>query len=134
MKKEQDKKQKDAAKKADPLERAKAFMNSVPTLIRELRVAQSEIGQKKTKQHVPSRFLKEYEASVAAHVKALVDIRNDTESSIGVCPRSFLKKVGGVERLDSAESEMDKSRKTLKSWRNALHVYLNGVNGGETTS
>ena len=132
LKKDQEKKAKDAAKKSDPLERAKTFMNSVPTQIRELRVAQSEVATKKVKLHVPPRFLKEYETTVAAHVKQLVQIRNDMESSIGKEPKAFIKKLGGVEVLDGAEKEMEKSRKTLKSWRNAMHVYLNGTDGKET--
>ena len=131
LKKEQEKKNKEQAKKADPLERAKSFMNLVPTLIRELRVAQSEVGQKKTKAHVPTRFLREYEHTVGQHLTSLVTCRNDMESSIGVDPKKFLRQVGGVERLDAADKEISTARKTLKSWRNAMHVYMNGVDGKE---
>ena len=106
-------------------------MNLVPTLIRELRVAQSEVGQKKTKAHVPSRFLREYEHTVGQHLTSLVTCRNDMETFIGVDPKKFLRQVGGVERLDAADKEISTARETLNSWRNAMHVYMNGVDGKE---
>ena len=86
LKKEQERKNKEHANKADPFERAKSFMNSVPTHVRELRVAQSEVGRKKTKAHVPTRFLREYEHTVGKHLNSTVTCRNDMESSIGVDP------------------------------------------------
>ena len=77
--KEQGRNNKEQAKKTDPPERAKSFMNAVPTLIRELCVAQSEVGQTKTKAHVPTRLLWEYEHIVGQHLNSLVTCRNDME-------------------------------------------------------
>ena len=131
MKKEQETKNKEQAKKADPLERAESFMNSVPTLIRELRVAQSEVGQTQTKAHVPARFLREHEHTVGQHLNSLVTCRNGMESSIGVDPKKFLRKVGGVGRLDAADNDISTARKTQNNWRNAMHVYMTGVDGKE---
>ena len=131
MKNEQERKNKKQTKKPDPFERAKSFINLVPTLVRELRVAQSEVGQKKNKAHIPSRFLREYEHTVGQHLTSLVTCRNDMESSIGVDPKKFLRQVGGVELPDAADKKISAARETLISWRNPMHVYMNGVDGKE---
>ena len=127
VQKQQEAEAKKKKKDEDPVERSKVFMQSCGGAIRDLQVSSSEMKTKKVKQHIPSRFLKEYQATVDGHLAVLVSARSDMEAAVCKDPKKYVAKIGGTERIVKAEAELATTKKTLKAWRNSMHVYLNGV-------
>ena len=85
---------------------------------------------RKTKQCVPPRFLKEFEQTTAEQLKVLLDVRNTCEVNMCQDQKKYIKKIG-IDTIEKGERNLAMTRKTLKSWRNAMHVYQNGIGSGE---
>ena len=124
IKKAQEVEEKKRKRLEDPQERCKNFLNQVPRALADLAMASTELKSKKIKDNVKPNFVKEYQSEVDQHVKKLLDSRNHCERSACKDAKLFARRVSG-EYLTAAENELCSAKKTLKSWRNCVHVWLN---------
>ena len=111
-------------KKTDPQERSKVFLAAAGKLIGELKMMETETKTKKLTRLMPDRFLKEYQGCVQAQIKMITDTRGLIEGASCKDPKAFSKKVSN-EKLEEAENEMATAKKTLRAWKNSLHIFCN---------
>ena len=107
------------AKANDPMEKAKKHLQRAPTSIRELNSALNEAQTSAVKKNMPSRFLQEYTHQFKEHGDKLGEFRTHFEGGIGC--KNFVK--DAAVDIEAAHTEIDKTSKTLKAWRNSMHVY-----------
>ena len=124
IKKAQEAEEKKQKRLADPQERANIFLNQVARSLAELQMASSELKGKAVKIHVPAAFVKEYQSTVDSHKEVLQSSRTHLERSACKDSKLFARRVNS-EFLTKAENEISMTKKTLKAWRNCVHVYLN---------
>ena len=111
-------------KQTDPQERSKVFLAAAGKLVGELKIMETETKTKKLTRLMPARFLKEYQGCVQAQIKMITDTRGLIEGASCKDPKAFSKKVSN-EKLEEAENEMATAKKTLRAWKNYLHIFCN---------
>ena len=101
------------------MEKVKKYLQRAPTAIRELNSALNEAQTSAVKKNMPSRLLQEYTHQFKEHVDKLGEFRTKFEGGMGC--KNFVK--DAAVDIEAAHTEIDKTSKTLKVWRNSMHVY-----------
>ena len=109
-------------KKAEPIERNKAFLSKIPKIICELELNLKQLATKKVKAMVPEKYVTDFSHAMKEHKEHILAFRKSAEQTAGIKdPKGFAKK---ADYLEDAEKEVTATQQTLKICKQTLHVYL----------
>ena len=119
---EANKKEEQLRKKAQPIERNKAFLSKIPKVICELELHIKQLSTKKVKGIVPEKYVVDFSHGMKAHRDRILTFRKDAEGIAGIKDgKQFAKK---ATFLEDAENEVTATLQTLKICKHTLHTYL----------